>query len=107
MISAELQETIKARVQRGAELLDRECPEWENNINTAELYMGAGSTCILGQLYGLYFTGFIKLLKGSLKDSVDNGFDLADSQNRDLASATVYFEELGEAWKEEIAQRKN
>jgi hypothetical protein len=45
------------RVERGAALLDRARPGWEREISLDDLAMSRCDHCILGQLYGQYWTG--------------------------------------------------
>lgn len=44
-------------VQRGVELLDRNHPGWYNKIPLDKLHMADGDYCVLGHLYGTYYTG--------------------------------------------------
>ena len=42
---------LKARVERGAALLDAEQPGWAPRIDVVRLNMTSGSECVLGQLF--------------------------------------------------------
>ena len=53
---------LKARVERGAALLDAEQPGWAPRIDVPGLEMALGCYCILGQLYdGSYDAGVAAL----------------------------------------------
>lgn len=52
---------IENSVLRGAELLDANVPGWHRKIDLEELNMGSALSCILGQLYGNYWTGIEEL----------------------------------------------
>lgn len=57
-------ETITARVQRGAKLLDKELPGWHTRINLHNLDLNNCEQCILGQLYGDYSKGLDAMFHG-------------------------------------------
>ena len=81
-------------VEKGAGLLDQKRPGWANEINTETLEMHDCYRCILGQLYGHYFTGTMMLnITGSFW-----GFNVVDG-NRSLYDA------LQSAWLAEIEKR--
>lgn len=42
---------MKTRVQRGAKLLDKEDPGWENRVKITPLDLGSPCKCVLGQLF--------------------------------------------------------
>jgi len=48
---------LHARVKRGAALLDQHYPGWAEKINQKTLDMISSCRCILGQLYGDFWTG--------------------------------------------------
>lgn len=52
---------IRARVQKGVALLDKEVPDWKERIDPGTLNVAASNSCILGQLFGDYFVGVAKL----------------------------------------------
>lgn len=60
----------KARIERGARLLDVEHPGWYDDINLADLDIDSFRRCILGKLYGSYFDAVHILFRGNL-DNVD------------------------------------
>ncbi len=47
-------DSIGKRVQRGAELLDKECPDWRERIDLETLNISSVTKDILGQLFGCY-----------------------------------------------------
>lgn len=51
----------RARVARGAALLDEKRPGWAQQINTRELDMASGCFCILGQLEESYTAAIRRL----------------------------------------------
>lgn len=48
---------IADRVSRGAELLDREQPEWAGRISLDDLHMRDCDECVLGQIFGDFTEG--------------------------------------------------
>jgi hypothetical protein len=49
------------RLERAAALLDQTAPGWESRIDPLQLDMSNASFCILGQVYGSYYTGLAML----------------------------------------------
>jgi hypothetical protein len=47
-------ETVVERVNRGAQLLDEEKPDWVEKIIPDRLNMSNGNFCVIGQVYGEY-----------------------------------------------------
>jgi len=102
---------IAERVAKGAALLDEKGPtDWASEINLEALDIVSTSNCILGQLYGGYYTGQSNLEEldsdGYVIEVVswEWGFSLVDwdayydgnTSERDL---------LWEAWQDEILDR--
>ena len=52
---------LKARVERGAALLDAEQPGWAPRIDVSTLELESQGFCMLGQLYGNYHVGTDRL----------------------------------------------
>jgi hypothetical protein len=50
--------TIQARVEAGAQLLDREIPGWEKHIDLEVIDISYDTKCMLGQLHGTFDRGF-------------------------------------------------
>lgn len=50
-------------IEELGQLLDKDMPGWFNKINLDKLNMHEPKNCILGQVYGDYFDGKMKLLK--------------------------------------------
>lgn len=94
---------LKKRVQRGADLLDRELPNWFNRIDTVELNQESASHCVLGQLYGDWTEGLNKVFgyRWDYKDSFDYGFSLSGSERWNTFGA------LTRLWKKEILKRRS
>lgn len=57
----ELTTEQKARIEKGARLLDVECPNWFVFIYTDGLDIDSFSKCVLGRLYGSYWDGIATL----------------------------------------------
>lgn len=71
-----------SRVARGAKLLDRAQPGWEERIDTETLNIASIDRCVLGQLYGSYAKGMEKLSvsiydHNSMRFSINHGFACA------------------------------
>lgn len=92
--------TIKARVARGAELLDREVPGWADKISLDELAMCSCAHCILGQLFGRFLDGANKLNV----DECEYGFEIGCDIN--APGRYSYYNRLNEHWRQEIHQRR-
>lgn len=94
--------TLRARVNRGAKLLDEQNPGWARKIKRIILDMNNCGKCILGQLYGSFWEGRLSL---GLHDSCDYGFNVADFSPN--SGALQEFSRLGDLWHEQIRARLN
>ena len=81
-------------VTRGAEMLDRQRPEWYREIDMARLNIASGKDCICGQLFGDYGVGAREL--GVTGEPHNYGF---------TGGAFRPIPELNEAWREAVANR--
>lgn len=93
-------------VERGAVLLDIRNPGWFNRIDCANLDIGSGRRCIIGQLYGSYSDGYDVIFPnnawGSLvsKSAINHGFyPQTDNLIFELSG-------LNAEWREVIAKRR-
>ncbi len=96
------------RAMRGAKFLDKKRRGWWRKIRLSDLDMRSGRYtekgdcgCVLAQLYGGYFIGVAAL---DLQDDMyikqrDLGLDA------DFAAGSTY-EDLDEAWRDEIRARR-
>lgn len=90
---------FEERVARGIRLLDQVSPGWQTGVDWDELAMEWPQDCILGQLYGGFTRGVLKL---NLWDKAFHyGFDLSQTQYSDETSSVAYFEELQAEWKKQ------
>lgn len=77
-------EDFQSRVNRGAALLDAEFPGWFERIDTDSLDIATCSRCVLGQVYGDYLMGVLKVLPSEDTDDAywnrvaEYGFTLRD-----------------------------
>src|SRR5579862_5030149 len=69
-------ETLRGRVQRGAELLDAERTGWAAAVGTRTLDMGDTVADVLGQLFGDYFVGLKALGLTTNHEAAAHGFSL-------------------------------
>jgi hypothetical protein len=83
---------IKESVARGADLLDDTTPGWRERINTYTLLMSNPGWCVLGQLFGSFFTGTATLGIGG-EQAAYYGFDFLTEEMYVGA-----YDELQEAW---------
>lgn len=88
-------QSARDAVSRGSSLLDMKRPGWYREINIAQLNIMRPTDCICGQLFGGYGEGVNELGVGSRAG--EYGFN---------ALGPSAFEELNEAWREEIARRR-
>jgi hypothetical protein len=66
--------TLSDNVDRGAALLDQQRPSWRDKVNVSTLDMSDGSWCVLGQAFGGYYEGRVRLRIDSHK-ATDHGFN--------------------------------
>lgn len=81
-------DTLMARAERGAALLDRDLPDWFMRINTDDLRLQSCFSCVFGQLYvdGYYDEGerrFFGDSDNAGEDAAAHGFTLGDRDNID------------------------
>jgi len=92
--------SVADRVALGAALLDRQSEGWWRRVDLGELATDSCSHCVLGQLYGWYYTG-LDLLHLNETDRVVYGF----SERRWERMTPEAYRVLDEAWVREIAHR--
>lgn len=61
MIGSVFWEPASVRVARGVEILDRLCPDWFGRIDRKRFTIRSCTECILGQLYGDFVSGALKI----------------------------------------------
>ena len=103
---------ITRAAQRGAKLLDKVEPSWFQMVDLTILNMGSLSCCVLGQAYGDYMEGLLRLetraddagrrvkKRGEEMDPYYYGFSILD-----VPLTAVEWSALTEAWIEEIRAR--
>jgi hypothetical protein len=95
----------RARVQRGAEMLDRAYggrAVWARAIDTHRLNLTDGRACVLGQLFHSYDVGVETLLGGSFSAGETHGFDAYPSP--DWPTTERQYSELRQHWRRLIDQ---
>jgi hypothetical protein len=95
---------IEEAASQGAQLLDKLEPVWWKKINTDQLAMASGRTCILGQLYGEFVQGTKRLQHW--RQSIECGFMLAWRSEMSEIYWTRRWNWLRDAWIQEIAARR-
>ncbi len=96
------------RVARGAKLLDARKPDWFRLVVLDWLSMDSCDDCILGQVYGHFLDGCVKLGNALMHREavVEFGFDLPAAGRYALGpEALDRFEQLADAWRVEIRRR--
>ena len=88
--------SARDRVTRGAAFLDERYPGWEKHIDPFILNINNCFNCILGQLY-FGFNDGMGLLHISESDCEFYGF---------FSANTLAYDDLREAWLNEIASRQ-
>jgi hypothetical protein len=91
----------KTNVEAGVARLDAQYPDWAQKIDVDELRMNDCNLCILGQLYGDFNRGLVKLVPDP-EDSIDAvalGFD-------EPWDNEVTYAELQEEWEQVIQHRQ-
>ncbi|TKK84613.1 hypothetical protein FDA94_28710 [Herbidospora galbida] len=66
-------EYFKPRVAKGVDKLDEKNPGWFHDVNPDLLEMDSADACILGLLYGWYFSGLRAL---SVTDGTEFGYNI-------------------------------
>jgi hypothetical protein len=94
--------TPAQRVASGARFLDKERPGWHKEIKLTKLTMQAGTHCIIGQLYGSFWT-FCRCRGFAL--CTRYGFT-APASIRSCGAILNKFKELTSLWKVEIHKRR-
>lgn len=64
---------VRSRIERGARLLDERRPGWHQEINLDTLNLNSYHNCVLGQLYGRYDRGALRLGLISVSEFISNG----------------------------------
>lgn len=101
--------SVAARVEAGAAVMDSRVPGWADQIDLDRLDLSSNYRCVLGQTYGSYTTGALKVFgvfNGSRAEvSREHGFDA----HRALSQAEIdrEFAALTEAWRKEIQERRD
>ncbi|NNF57862.1 MAG: hypothetical protein HKN04_06440 [Rhodothermaceae bacterium] len=103
-------DAARARVQRGAAVLDERDPGWHARISPATLELADGQACVLGQLHGDYRLGLgrARVLDFSSAPIASlSPVDLGFQANADLGEAieALDYAFLTRAWREAIRER--
>ncbi len=91
---------FETEVERGANLLDTRRPGWADRIDEGTLNLQSVSSCTLGQEFGTFGFGKVKLGLNSA-DLIRHGFLLEAGQDGDLA-----YPQLTATWLEAIRARR-
>lgn len=75
--------TLSDNVDRGAAFLDRRRPDWRDKVDVSTLDMSHGSWCVLGQVFGSYSEGRVRLGINS-HEAAGYGFIYHSSWGEDL-----------------------
>lgn len=114
-VEPDLARDLDSRVSAGAKLLDRVEPGWHRRIALDRLAMESCDQCILGQLHGQFWSGFLSVLRPLpstvLFSAAGFGFTLRDSEQN--LSACVWpvervrlrFAALGCLWRIAVLKR--
>lgn len=78
--------TVAERVAAGATVLDEHAPDWVDRISLADLNIGSCRRCVLGQVFGHYFTGLDKLGLRGVALAVEHGFSTPRRQAGELTA---------------------
>lgn len=103
-----LKENLEANAKRGAQLLDKDRPQWYAEIDTDILQMQDCDRCILGQLYNHYLFGLNQTDIDANDDPWFYGFNIPTVVERNARHLrTIYYSILTEAWINEIKERQS
>jgi len=93
----------RARVARGATLLDRVLPGWTGTLDLGRLRLESCGHCILGQLYGHYLEAYRQIPVLRRAGGAHFGFDVTTEEFRGIRRFN--YDTLTQAWLEAIADR--
>lgn len=93
----------RRRVARGAALLDAEVPGWVQRVDPGLLALESCTSCLLGQLFGDYVTGYRCVVLPRRMAAAQYGFDITMAESRGIRR--VQYRRLTDAWLEAIASR--
>jgi hypothetical protein len=99
--------SIKARVARGARLLDQVRPGWADMIDMEVFDIEDLRYCILGQLFGGWADGCTRLgLRGDRYKQELNGFEMTESEyhSEDVGAIRADF---WQKWDKEVQERSS
>lgn len=88
--------SVAERVERGAELLDREVPGWEKRVPAGCVSIASPNFCVLGHVFGAYVHGRAAL---GLTASSSKLAGFMFSDYKDIVS-------LNRAWHDLISERQ-
>lgn len=96
----------RERAKRGATFLDQEKPGWVHLIDLTKLDMGSSYYCVLGQLGPpIYSINLTQTPYGVMTEELMLTYRQQASHGFCADSFHPSFDELNDAWKEEIAKR--
>lgn len=101
---------MRDRVEQGAKLLDKINPGWPEKVNLDRLAMRDCTRCIIGQVYGRYYSTLFDLRSDGdiVGYDSDYGFTLKDSQlTSDSGSERRerLWKKLADLWRAEVRAR--
>jgi hypothetical protein len=96
---------VRDLAKRGAALLDRIEPGWEDKINLSTLTMSSCYLCILGQIYGAFYT----MPPGIKKEECDKLGFVANLTTLEEMNINLFdfWNQLAEEWKKAILLRRD
>lgn len=86
--------SVADRVNEGIIELDTHVPDWRSKVNSGILLMDSHKDCILGQIYGSYFSG-VKALDLTDETVIVYGFETEDYSEEG-------YEELSKEWQRRL-----
>ena len=93
--------TIEERVQSGMGILDINFPGWEERIDLETLDLEDCELCVLGQQYGNFTEGYLRLGLNWLNVAAESGFNAGD----EVPDLDAEYEDLTEEWFTQIRGR--
>lgn len=84
--------TIERRVRRGARLLDQKVKNWHKRIDIDRINLRCSTDCILGQIFGWYFSGrtHLKLFEKTNSHGFSAAWSEGDHSNVRLRDAWIH-----------------
>lgn len=95
----------RARVAKGAALLDERVPDWLERIDTSKLSLLSPCLCVIGQVFGNYYLNVRRFMGVDETEHQAHGFWLIVTNLTEKKLIDADYRVLQDAWLEAITER--